>query len=106
MLRMLLGGVIDEDIDMSELSHNLFNSASADLLAAYISRDILAGPPLVLHKPARLFGVAVLAEIEDRDVRTLAGERNRNRAPDPAVPSRYNGDLVQQLSASAMGRVA
>jgi hypothetical protein len=77
-------------------------------------RDRLAGVPLLaqvaaegeaaaagpFHQLGGVPGVAVLAEVGDRDVRALLGERDRHRAADARVATGDQGALpVQQVAA-------
>ncbi len=99
---MLLGSVIDHDIDLAELVHRLLDSFSTKLLIADIARDQQTFAPVFFHQALGLTRVLVFFEIGDRNVRSLFRKGNRDRATDPAVAAGDKRDLVSQLSAAVM----
>jgi hypothetical protein len=76
----------------------------AELLFADVSCDEDAATTLRLHKTLCLLGIFMLVVIHDSGVGAFFGVGYCNGSTDPAVASCNEGDLVQELSASAMRR--
>src|SRR5437588_12069629 len=70
LLRMLLGGVVDEDVEFAELVRHLVDDFVAMLLVPDVAGDSNALALLGFDKPTRFLGILFLLEIRNRDVRT------------------------------------
>ena len=92
---VLLGGVVDQDVEPAELLDRLLDAALAERLVADIARDLDArrGPR---SRPARSVSSASLCsfEIDDRDVSALARHGDRDGAADAAVAAGDQRDLA------------
>src|SRR6185369_3277653 len=104
LVRMLLPGIVDEDVEAAELVHHLLHGFLAEILVADVAgnRDRLA--PFLLDDLLRELGVVVLAEVEDGDVGPLAGEEGGDGAADAAVSTGDQRHLVLQSSRAAVAR--
>src|SRR5688572_19618976 len=105
LLGMLLGRVVHEDVETTEILYDTSDRAFAERLVADVTRDKQAPATLLFHETLRLLRVIVLVQVDDADIGALFGERDRDRAPDAAVAARDQGDLIAQLPASSLFRV-
>src|SRR5688572_16797276 len=105
LLGMLLGSVVDEDVETTETLCDTSDRALAERLVTDVTRDEQAPATLLLHETLCLLRVIVLVQVDDADIGALFGERDRDRAPDAAVATRDQRDLTAQLPAAALFRV-
>ncbi len=101
---VLLGGVVDQDVDAAELLECALDRLPAEHLVADVALEQDRAAALVLDQARGLLGVVVLFEIEDRDQRALARHRDRDRAADAAVAAGDDRDLVLQLADAGIFR--
>src|SRR6478609_5489110 len=87
LLGMLLGGVVDEDIEPAPARDGLRHGIPAEILLADIAGDEQRLAAFGLDEPPGFFGVLVLFLVDDRHLRTLAREKDGAGAADAAVPA-------------------
>src|ERR1051325_11020437 len=102
---MLLAGIVDQDVDASELVDGLTHRALAKLLVAEISGngdcaaafgfDDLLGPGRIV----------MLTKIKDGDIGALAREQRRHGPADAAVGAGDQRDLALQPSGTRIARL-
>jgi hypothetical protein len=91
--RCLVRGIVDEDIDATELACRLADHLSAVLRISEIAFDKDSPTILLFDELSDLLSLFLLVEIGDQDVSTLAREGNGYRPPYPAVAAGYDGLL-------------
>src|SRR5215203_4812929 len=104
LLRMLLGGVVDEDVEAAEAVDDLLDRLLAEAGVADVAGDGEAVAPLGLDEPLGLARVLALVQVHDGDVRALAGEQDRHGAADAGVAAGDDRDLVVEPSAAREAR--
>jgi hypothetical protein len=57
----------------------------------------------LLHECDRVFGILMLIEIEDHDIRALTGEGDGDRTSDATVSSRDERDLPEEFPRALVG---
>src|SRR5205823_11756497 len=102
ILWMLLGRVVDHDVEPTELAQCLIDNLGAEFLVADVPVDKQTFPTLLFDKLLGFFRVSMLFEIDNADVRALFGEGNSASETDPAVAASYDCDFVLQFAASAL----
>ena len=68
VLGVLVGGVIDQDVEPSELMHHVPYDSLAEGLVAHIAGYDDTAPALFFHQASSLLRVAVLAQVHDRHI--------------------------------------
>jgi len=82
----LTRGVVDEDIDPSELSNDSIDDSLATLLLSDILRDGEADSTGLVDKSLRLLCVdLLLGQVNDRDVGSLESKHDGSGSSDPGV---------------------
>ena len=94
---MLLGRVVDQDVDPAECLHDPPGGLAAKVGIADVTGDRDAPAAFALHLFARFVGVFMLVEIHDGDVRAFLGKGDGDRPPDPAVTPGDDGRLPLQF---------
>ena len=83
---LLVGRVEHHDVDAAELRHGVGDDRPGEVLVAHVSRE--GDPPAAGRLDDRDRGLGILRllrQVRDRDVRPLAGERDRHGAADAGV---------------------
>src|SRR5690606_18750747 len=88
--------------DVAELLDDLRDALAAKFGVADVPLEEQAAPPGRLDGRARLLGVPIVGEVQNRDVCPFARVQNRDGPPDPRVASRDHGDPSLQLSRGAV----
>src|SRR5436190_17078346 len=101
---MLLGGIIDEHMEVAEGLDRLGDRVSAELSVPDVARDQDSLAALGFDKVLDLLGILGLFLIDDRDLRAFAGEKHRTGAADAAVAAGDDGDLVLEAVAALESR--
>ena len=102
ILHVLLGGVIDQYIQVDEIGDCSADCVPAEGFGADVAGDgQAAAASSRLDPPLGLLGVLVLVEVDDRDVGTFPGKRDGGGPADPAVAAGDDGDLVLELIGAA-----
>ena len=96
----LVGGVVDEHIEASELGVRLLDQALAVGSSLMSPGTSTAATARFLDEAGGLAGVVVFVEIGDKHVGTLAGEGDGNRTADAAVAAGDDGGLVLEFTAA------
>ena len=94
LVRMLLTGIVDEDIEPAELVDGLLDRAIAEVLVADVTGDEDRFAAFLLDDLLRLLRVVMLAKIENRYVGALAREERSDGAADAAVRAGDQRNLV------------
>ena len=102
---MLLGGVVDQDVEAAKSLRHPTDRALAERLIADVTSDEHAPATLLLDQSLRLFRVVVLVQVDDADIGTFFRERDRHGAPDATVAAGDERDLSAELPAAALLRV-
>jgi hypothetical protein len=74
LVGMLLASIVDEDVEPAQLIDGLLDGVIAKLSVANVAGNGDRLAALFLDDLPGLLRIVVLAQIEDRDVRTLASE--------------------------------
>src|SRR5688500_5718258 len=102
---MLLGGVVDEDIEPLEFLDGLLDRLLAEGLATDIAFDEMRLAALALDQAPGFLGIVVLFVVDDGDLRTFAGEQDGRRTADAGVASSDQRNLVEESAASLEARL-
>src|SRR5690606_117828 len=103
VLVVLLGGVVDEHVEATELRDDLLDGLLAEPRVSDVALDQQRAPALGLDVALHLLGVLVLLEVEDRHVGALLREVDRHGAADAAVAAGDRRDLALELAAGPVG---
>src|SRR5688572_20420986 len=103
---MLLGRVVHKDVQRAEVVQRAGDCQLAEPLVADVARDRDTAAAVRFDEALRLSGVVVLVEVRDGNVGAFLGERDRDRATDPAVAPGDEGNLVLQPVAAFGIRIA
>jgi hypothetical protein len=95
---MLLGGIVNENVEPAKLFYRLLNRLLAERLVADVTRDENAPAAFLLDLEPRLIGISVLVQIEDRDIRPLLRKVNRDGAADSAIATGDQCDATLELA--------
>src|SRR5690606_21739327 len=95
---VLLGGVVDEDVEAAERFDGLRDRVVADRGRADVACDEERVPAFRLHLSSRTLRVIVLVEVDDGDVGALLREVHRDCAANTAVSATDQGYLAAQLA--------
>src|SRR5437763_9359625 len=102
ILWMLLGRVIHHDVQPPELAQCLIDRPGTEFLVADVAVDKQTFATMLFDKLLGFFGVPVLFEVDNADVRALLGEGNCDSAADPAVTAGDDRGFAQQFAATAL----
>jgi hypothetical protein len=100
LLRVLLCGVVDQDVDAAEFSSGSLNRIFTKLLATNVAGEQQAFAPFSFDQPLRFPGIPVLVEINDGDVRTFLRQKNCNGTANSAVTAGDQRDFTPQFLAA------
>ncbi|MNC19310.1 hypothetical protein D3C75_672400 [compost metagenome] len=98
VLRMLLGGIVDQDVEFAQTFHRFVDQILAECLHPDVTGNQNTLPALLLHLSFGLFGIGMLIQIRNDHIRTFLGKMNGNCTPDAAVASCNESRLAQQLA--------
>src|SRR5437764_934827 len=99
---MLLGSIVDQDIEATEIAHRQLDGLAAEGLVAHIAGDGEAAPAFLFHLTLGLLSVLMLVQVDDGDVGAFLGEEDRDRPADPAVTTRDQRHAPIKLAAAAI----
>jgi hypothetical protein len=99
-LRVFFRGVIDENIEVTKFTNCSGYRPTTERLLSDISRNQKAPPSIFLDHPLGFLRVAVLVEIDDRNIRSLPCERHSDCPSNAAVATRDDGNFVLQFAGS------
>jgi hypothetical protein len=94
---MLLGRVVDQDVQAAETLHGSTDRLATERLAAYVPGYPERARSELFDEADCLARVSVLVQIDDRHIRAFPGERDRHGAADAAVASRDQRNLAAQF---------
>ena len=99
-LWVLLGGVVDEDVELAEFLHCLRHSVLTELGIADVSGHHQAPAALGQHHFQGVLRVLVLVEVQNRHVGPFTGKMHRHGASDAAVAAADEGHLALEFVAA------
>src|SRR5262245_15373561 len=99
---MLLGRVVDEDIESPEALDRSLNGLVAKCFFADVAADQQTLSASLLDRPGGLFGVLMFIVTDNGDVRAFAGEGHGNCATNSAVAAGDERHLAFELSGGAV----
>src|SRR5581483_1244331 len=102
VLRVLLGGIVHQDVERAELLLGAAHRLEAKTLVGDVAGDQHAAAALGLDQTLGLLRVLVLVQIDDRHMRALAREVHGDRATDAAVAAGDQRDFIFELTAAAV----
>ncbi len=105
VLGVLLSGVVDENVELSEFREGLGNGLLALGLPSDVAFEEKALAAFFLHEGFGFLGVLFLLQINDRDVCSLPCESNRCGTANPGIASGDERYLAFQPVASFEGRI-
>ena len=82
--------------------HGFLDGLAAEIRVLDVALDQEAPASFGLDVLRRLFGIAVLGEIDDCDVRAFAREEDRDAAPDAGIATGDDRDVAFELAAAAI----
>jgi hypothetical protein len=91
---VLLGGVVDQNIDFAELSRCSLHRSFAKLFAANIAGQQKTFAAFGFDQPLRFPGIAVLVEINHRDIRTFLGKKNGDGTANSTISAGDQCDFI------------
>src|SRR5690606_2426710 len=100
LLRMLLGRIIDKNVELAELLYRPLDRPLAKAFAPNVSLNEQALSPLLLYQPFGFLGVGRLFQIDHRHARSLPGKPHGSSTADATIATRNQGDATFQ----AIGR--
>jgi hypothetical protein len=102
ILRVLFGRVVHENVELAEFLYSLVDRSSTKVRLAYVATNQQAFATLFFDLTPSFIRVLVFFEVNDCNVGAFLGERDGNRAANPAVAASNDRDLLPQLPAAAM----
>lgn len=87
-LRMLLGGIINENIETAKLSHHTVDCVLAKSFLSNVPRDGHTSASFLFDQSFRLLRVFVFVQIDDGHVGALSGECDGDGTADSTVAPR------------------
>jgi hypothetical protein len=79
VLRMLLAGIVDQQVESAERLDRTRDRVLAERLVADVARDDDAAAALLLDQRPGRRGIFMVVEVDDRNVGALLGEADRDR---------------------------
>ncbi|VXC60312.1 hypothetical protein SPHINGOAX6_30082 [Sphingomonas sp. AX6] len=105
LIGMLLACIVDHDVELAELGDHPRHRVVAECLVADVPGDGQRARPFVADDLCGFFGIVMLAQVEDGDVRALARIERSDGATDPAVGTGDEGDLALQTAGTRIARL-
>jgi hypothetical protein len=99
---VLLGSVIDQDVEPSELTHGVLHDLLAEGLVTHITGHSNTPLACFFHQASSLLRVAVLAQIGDGHIGPFFGESDGHSAADAAIAPGDEGDFAPQFAAASV----
>ena len=94
LVGMLLAGIVDQHVEPPEGVDHLLDRGVAERLVAKVAGNEDRAAAFGFDDLLGLFGVVMLAQIEDRDVGAFASVERGDGAADPAVGAGDDRDLA------------
>lgn len=94
---MLLGGIVDENVELAERANRLPDKFLAVSLVADIASDRKTTSAFGLDQAVRFFGVLGFIKVRNRDVGPLFGEEGRDGAADSTIAAGDQRDLPRSF---------
>ena len=104
LIMVLLAGIVDEDIEPSELIDCFLDRSLAELLISDIADDGDCPASLLLDDLLGLSSVFTLAQVQNSDVRALAGVQSCDRSTNAAIGAGDQRDLALEPVRSLVAR--
>jgi hypothetical protein len=99
---LLLGGIIDQDINPPERTHGVLHGLLAEAFIAHIAGNRHTTPALLLHTGLRLMRVVVLVQVYDGHIGPFFGEGDGHGAADATVSSGDERNLALQFATASV----
>ncbi len=95
---MLLGGVVDQDVELAERGEGFVDDLAADLAIGHVTGEGQAATPVLFDHSAGFLSVLMLVEVENCHVGALTGVEHGHRAADAAVTTGDDRHLAFELA--------
>jgi hypothetical protein len=92
---VLFCGVVDQDVDFAEFSPRSLHRILAKLFAANIAGQQQAFAAFGFDQPLRFPGIAMLGQINQRNIRALLGEKDRNGPANSTITAGDQRDFIE-----------
>jgi hypothetical protein len=102
VLRMLFGGVVDEDVQPAEFLHGVLDHVPAGRFPADIAGEREALAFFRFDEPLGFPRVLVFVQVSDGDVRAFPREQHRDGAADAAVAAGDERDFALEFAAAVI----
>jgi hypothetical protein len=99
---LLVGGVVDEHVELAERLHRLGDRPVAEPRVLDVAGEQEAAPPFGFDSRLGLAGIAVRIEVDDGDVGALAREQHRDGAADARIAPGHDRREALELAAAAV----
>ena len=96
--RVLLGRVIDQNVQAAELIDAGIHRPLAEVGVADISAQLQPTLTLRLHQCDGVIGIGLFVQIDNRHRRTLGGEMHRSRAANSGISTRDQSHLAFEFA--------
>jgi len=98
--RRLVGSIVDEDVDPSQLAYRCLNDTAAVCSVLYVAGKQKGFSAGFRHQSFGLPGVIMLVEIGNQDIGSLSGVSNGNCAADATIAAGDNGLFAIEAAAA------
>jgi hypothetical protein len=99
----LVGGVVDQDVQTTELGYRVLYGLLAELEVTDITHERQGSALLGLDHRARLLGIFLLArKARECDIRAFPREQRRNGSADPGIAARNQRDPPVELRSASI----
>src|SRR5690606_33828455 len=102
LVGMLLAGIVDENVDLSEGLDRLLHDAVAHLPRTYVGLDGYGPASFGLDDLPAIGGIVILEQIDNGDIGALPRIEGRHRAADAAVGAGYDRHLALEPVGAAI----
>ena len=102
---VLLGRVIDQNIETTELPHGLLDRIAAKFLVADVAGHLDRAAALLLDRRDGLIGVLVLLQVNDGDLGAFPRHRHRDRPADAGIATCDQRHLVVEPATTGIFRL-
>ena len=107
VFHVLVGSIVDDDVDLAHLGEGLLNNLLAVLLLGDVGRKQVAFSSVLLDLLLCFLGVAVfVGEVVDQNICALHGVENSNGTADTRVPSGNDSLFALKLAGCFVGLIA
>src|SRR5437588_9548782 len=101
---MLLGRVVDEDVELAEFGDRLLDHLAANFFLSDIAGKFQTSAAFLIDLASGLLGVAMFVEIRNRDVSAFTSEDDRHGTTDAAVAAGDERNFPVEFAAALIFR--